>query len=127
METPTEETRYYTNGFQWQLSIASQLGPDDTVSGFGNTLEAHRSVVTSIACFANAPDRYTEVISRAIGKGDDTDTLAAMAGAISGARLGVAGIPAHLVESLENAEKGRDYIVELAKRLYEVYIKRRAE
>ena len=75
--------RAKTDEFQWQLSVALQLTPDDTVSGFGNSLAAHRSVVTAIACFANAPDCYSEVISRAIGQGNDTDTLAAMAGAIA--------------------------------------------
>jgi len=113
--------RAQTEEFQWQLSVALQLKPSDTVSGFGNSLAAHRSVVTAIACFANAPDRYCEVISRAIGQGNDTDTLAAMAGAISGAHLGITGIPEHLVNSLEDQHKGRTYIEELAERLYNAH------
>ena len=72
--------RAKTEEFQWQLDIAAQLHPSDTVSGFGNSLEAHRSVVTSLCCFAASPDCYAEVIGRAIGQGNDTDTLAAMAG-----------------------------------------------
>lgn len=115
-------TRAKTDEFQWQLSVARQLTPDDTVSGFGNSLAAHRSVTTAIACFANAPDDYTEVISRAIGQGNDTDTLAAMAGAICGAHVGIDGIPAHLVNSLEDGPKGRTYIEELAKRLYHAHL-----
>lgn len=117
-------SRAQTEEFQWQLSIASQLSADDSIIGFGNGLEAHRSVVTAIVCFANSPDQYTDVISRAIGQGNDTDTLAAMAGAISGARLGIAGIPAHLVESLENKQKGRDYIKELAHQLFDAHMQR---
>ena len=116
--------RGQTEEFQWQLSIAMQLKPDDIISNFGNGLEAHRSVVTAILCFAYSPNRYPEVISRAIGQGNDTDTLAAMAGAISGARLGIAGIPSHLVESLENKQKGRDYIIDLAKKLYDAHTQR---
>jgi poly(ADP-ribose) glycohydrolase ARH3 len=111
--------RAMTEEFQWQLSIAEQLKAGDSLTGFGNSLEAHRSVVTAISCFAGSPDDYSATISRAIGQGDDVDTLAAMAGAISGARLGVSAIPSHLIESLENGSKGRDYIVALAKKIYQ--------
>jgi len=100
--------------FRSQLSAASRLAADDSIACFGNTLEAHRSVVTAIACFANSPDSYVETIARAIGLGGDTDTLAAMAGAISGARLGIQAIPKHLLAMLENGPKGRDYIENLA-------------
>jgi poly(ADP-ribose) glycohydrolase ARH3 len=116
--------RAQTEEFQWLFSVAVQLKPDDIISGFGNGLEAHRSVGTAILCFANAPNRYSDVISRAITQGNDTDTLAAMGGAISGARLGIEGIPSHLVESLENTQKGRDYIIDLATRLYDAYTRR---
>jgi poly(ADP-ribose) glycohydrolase ARH3 len=111
--------RAQTEEFQWQLSVAGELGPDDTLVGFGNSLEAHRSVVTAIACFAAAPESYTDVVSRAIGMGNDTDTLAAMAGALSGAHLGIQGIPSRLIELLEDEAKGRSYLEALATRLYE--------
>lgn len=117
--------RAQTEEFQWQLSTLNKLTPDDSIASFGNMLEAHRSVTTAIACFANSPDSYTETISHAIGLGDDTDTLAAMAGAISGARLGISGIPSHLLSSVENNQKGRDYIANLADQLYQAYRKSR--
>lgn len=100
------------------LSDAARLGPEDTLGRLGNTLEAHRSVVTSIACFALNMDSYEDTIARAISLGGDVDTLAAMAGAISGARLGVGAIPRHLVDRLENGPKGRDYILGLADALW---------
>ena len=50
----------------------------------------------------------------AISLGGDTDTLAAMAGALSGAWLGVSKIPRHLIERLEDGEKGRGYLEGLA-------------
>ncbi len=113
--------RAVTEEFQWQLSIAEQLKPSDSLTGFGNSLEAHRSVITAISCFAGSPDDYSGAISRAIGQGDDADTLAAMAGAISGARLGIKAIPTHLIESLEDSGKGRTYMVGLADNLYQAY------
>ncbi len=113
-----------TEEFKWQLGTARELDPWDSLISFGNSLEAHRSVVTAIACFTSSPDNYLDVISRAIGQGNDTDTLAAMAGAISGARLGISGIPAHLIESLEEQQKGRSYLAELAKKLHQRYAAR---
>lgn len=119
------QKRAETEEFQWQLSVAAQLAPYDTIAGFGSGLEAHRSVVTAICCFAGSPECYAKAISRAIGQGNDTDTLAAMAGAISGAHLGIQAIPTHLVESLEDHDKGHTYISELADKLYQTYESRR--
>ncbi len=47
------------------------------------------SVLWSLYAFLRSPDDYWETICTAIAVGGDTDTMAAMAGAISGARLGV--------------------------------------
>lgn len=76
--------RATTEEFRWHLKTASRLRPGDTVSMLGNSLEAHRSVVTAIACFAGSPRSYEDAVARAISQGDDTDTLAAMAGALRG-------------------------------------------
>ena len=111
--------RAVTDEFRWLLSTAANLSADDSVSILGNGIEAQRSVVTSIACFALSPDSYVEAVGRAIGLGGDTDTLGAMTGALSGAHLGVGGIPHRLIEQLENGERGRDAIVALARRLHE--------
>jgi hypothetical protein len=48
-----------------------------------------------------------------------TDTLAALAGALSGAHLGVSAIPPPLLRQLEDGPKGRTYFGQLAARLYE--------
>ncbi|MBN1912445.1 MAG: ADP-ribosylglycohydrolase family protein [Pirellulales bacterium] len=111
--------RAETEEFQWQLATIQKLDPLDAIGMFGNSLEAHRSVVTAIACFAASPRDYSTAIRYAIGQGDDVDTLAAMAGAISGAHLGIGQIPSRLVVALENDEKGRDYLGQLASQLHE--------
>ncbi len=111
-----------TKEFKWQLGTARELDPWDSLIGFGNSLEAHRSVVTAIACFTSSPNDFLGVVSRAIGQGNDTDTLAAMAGAISGARLGIHGIPTHLIDALENQGMGRSYLAELAEKLHRKFI-----
>jgi poly(ADP-ribose) glycohydrolase ARH3 len=107
--------------FEWQLRTAQTMAPHHSISVFGTGLEAHRSVVTAIACFTHAPDSYAEVIGKAVSLGNDTDTLAAMAGATSGAYLGMSAIPSHLLEKLEEQHKGRSYIQSLAERLHGLY------
>jgi len=56
----------------------------------------------------------------AISLGGDTDTIAAMTGAISGAFYGVEGIQSSWKNELEDGEKGRSYIEKLAKELWSI-------
>ena len=105
-----------TEEFQWQLTTARDLPAFSSVS-FGNDIAAQRSCVTAIVCFADSPDDFLGVIARAIGVGGDVDTIAAMAGSVSGAFLGVDAIPQNLLDCLENDHQGRDYIAGLAEKL----------
>ena len=114
--------RVRSEEFRWHLSVAARLRRGDTVSVLGSSLEAHRSVVTAIACFAHATRSYEDAVARAISLGDDTDTLAAMAGALSGAHLGITAVPGRLLTKLEDELKGRSYIEQLADRLYDRYL-----
>jgi poly(ADP-ribose) glycohydrolase ARH3 len=108
-----------TEEFRWQMGAVAQLRSSDSLGTFGNSLEAHRSVTTAMAIFVASPDDYMGCVRRAIGQGNDTDTIAAMAGALAGARLGVGAIPEPLRARLEDAHKGRTYIAALAGRLHE--------
>ena len=58
------------------------------------------SLLWSLYAFLRSPDDYWETICTAIWVGGDTDTMAAIAGAISGARLGVAALPSALIPCL---------------------------
>jgi poly(ADP-ribose) glycohydrolase ARH3 len=107
-----------TQEFKEAISRIADLSATDYLGALGTSVEAHRSVPTAIACFVSHPDSYTEAIARAITLGGDVDTLAAIAGAISGARLGAGAIPQHLLAMLENSGKGREYIDTLAGRLH---------
>lgn len=110
--------RARTDEFRTQLRRAAELSPDDSVGEFGNRLEANRSVTTAIACFTMSPRSYVATIASALCLGGDVDTLAAMAGAISGAYLGVGALPANLLEKVEDGAKGRSYVRDLAERLH---------
>lgn len=109
--------RIQTPEYRTQLELADATRSLDDIAQLGNRIEALFSAPTAIACFAMFPDSYEQAVGTAVLLGGDTDTIAAMAGAISGAFLGSDAIPAHLLDILENDTKGRDYIMELADRL----------
>jgi ADP-ribosylglycohydrolase len=58
------------------------------------------SVCWSLYAFLRAPDDYWSAVCTAIAVGGDTDTMAAMAGAMGGARLGPAALPRELLDRL---------------------------
>ena len=98
-------------------SLAANIESTAELYSLGNGIEALESVPTAIACFSLSPNCYIDTIANAIFLGGDTDTIAAMAGAISGAFLGDGAIPRRLVEHLESSPKGGAYISKLAERL----------
>ena len=111
--------RCRTEEFRWQLRAARRLRRGDSLGFLGNSLPAHRSVVTAVACFTTNPNSFEDAVARAIELGDDTDTLAAMAGALSGAFLGVEAVPARWVARLEKGPHGADALCGLADGLAE--------
>ena len=99
--------------------IRELLGEQDkakVVAVLGNGIEAPRSVPTAIYCFLRQPQSYKDAVIYAVSLGGDTDTIAAMAGAISGAYLGIEAIPSEWRAKLEN----REYIETLAEKLWHI-------
>jgi poly(ADP-ribose) glycohydrolase ARH3 len=99
--------------------VAANVRSTADLERLGNGIEALESVPTAIASFALSPESYEQTIGNVIFLGGDTDTMAAMAGALSGAYLGVDRLPSRLVQLLESSPKGRDYLLALADRLYD--------
>lgn len=110
--------RATTPDFQDRLSLAEQVRSAGDLLRLGNGIAAQDSVVTAIACFTLWPESYEHVIANAILLGGDTDTIAAMAGAVSGAHLGVHAIPGRFLQCLEDEHKGRSYLERLAEQLF---------
>jgi ADP-ribosylglycohydrolase len=74
------------------------------------------SVVWSLYAFLRSPDDYWETICTAIAVGGDTDSMAAMAGAMSGARGGLSALPRDLLAHLtDQGEWGATELIELAR------------
>jgi ADP-ribosylglycohydrolase len=60
---------------------------------------------------------FEEAVTVAVRCGGDTDTVAAMAGAIAGARFGAGVIPRRWLDALEDGERGRSHVEQLARQL----------
>ncbi len=95
---------------------ASGLDPAHREKWQGISAFVIPSVVWSVYSFLRSPDDYWETICTAIAVGGDTDTMAAMAGAISGARLGLDALPQGLLERInDRGEWGAPALAELAR------------
>lgn len=110
-----------TEEYRSKLGEASKVQSPDDLAALGNRIEALHSVPTAIASFALTPESYEATIGNVICLGGDTDTLAAMAGAISGAHVGRDRLPDRLVDLLESSPKGRAYLKSLAGQIFERY------
>jgi ADP-ribosylglycohydrolase len=74
------------------------------------------SVLWSLYAFLRSPDDYWETICTAIVVGGDTDTMAAIAGAISGARVGLAALPQGLLARVtDQGQWGAEALAQLAR------------
>lgn len=74
------------------------------------------SLLWSLYAFLRSPDDYWETICTAIEVGGDTDTMGAIAGAISGARVGLPGLPQELLARVnDRAEWGAQALADLAR------------
>ncbi len=76
------------------------LDPGHRTSWQGISAFVTPSVAWSLYAFLRSPDDYWAAVCTAIAVGGDTDTLAAMTGAMAGARLGQAALPGRLVARL---------------------------
>jgi poly(ADP-ribose) glycohydrolase ARH3 len=98
-------------------AVASLLKRDppigEVIRTLGTGVAALMSVPTALYAFLRHGGDYQDTVRYCISLGGDTDTIAAMAGAITGAHLGAGGLPGRLVERLEDRER----IEELACRL----------
>ncbi|MEJ2670983.1 MAG: ADP-ribosylglycohydrolase family protein [Deltaproteobacteria bacterium] len=110
--------RARTPEFQEKLSlvqalVAQQVPGPEAAKILGKSVKIHESLPFALYAFVSHPHSFEACLLEAVLNGGDRDTLGAMAGAVSGAYLGVAAIPALWREKLEN----RDLIENLARAL----------
>ena len=114
----TQEATYRQKLEKCADMIQSPDNKYDVIEYLGNSVAAPDSVPAAIYSFLRHHHSFKPTVIYAISLGGDTDTIASMAGAISGAYLGSDAIPEEWLEKLEN----RDYITELAEKLFETAI-----
>ena len=84
-------------------SLPVDATPGSVADRVGNGIEAVEAVPAALAAFLSNADSFTDTIAFAIALGGDTDTIASMAGALSGTYLGEDAIPPPWRERAEGA------------------------
>ncbi len=91
--------------------------PQRIANRLGNDSRAFASVPTAIYAALSSLDSFEDALVNAVAVGGDTDTIGAMAGAISGGLHGTNAVPERWWNQLENASRGRDHVVELGEQI----------
>lgn len=114
-----EQTRLLKN-----LPSVLAIEPEFAFDQLGGGWIGEEAVAGALYCFLRSPDdfRQTVLVAANASRSDeqrkdkgrcDSDSIACIAGAISGARNGIRGIPAEWIEQIEN----RDELFDLGERL----------
>jgi ADP-ribosyl-[dinitrogen reductase] hydrolase len=85
----------------------------DALATLGTTGYVVHTVASAFYCFVRTPDNFKQSVIEAVMAGHDTDTTAAVGGALSGAYNGLQGIPRCWLEQSED----RKHIGELARQI----------
>jgi poly(ADP-ribose) glycohydrolase ARH3 len=101
------------------LARGASCAEMSSILGAGVT--AHEAVPMAMYCFLRHPHSYADVVHHAVFIGGDTDTIACMAGAISGAFLGAAAIPGTWRNAIREDAYSAGAIERLADALFERY------
>ena len=101
------QTKLFREILELLESLPADLPPPEAALRLGNGIEAFRSVPTALYAFLRHPDSFAGTVLYAIRLGGDTDTIASMTGALSGAYLGEEAIPTGWRERVEDAAELR--------------------
>ena len=92
--------------------FSDSIGLEEGVSGY-----IYHTVPVAVYAFLRHLGDYETTVKSVIALGGDTDSTAAVAGALAGAAAGYEGVPAHLVEDLREWPRSVSWIKRLAHRL----------
>ena len=88
--------------------LSANTPTGEALAHLGTSGYVVETVASALYCFLRTPTDFLSTVSSAVMGGGDTDTTAAIAGAISGAYNGVANIPGHLVQQVEDSRTLQD-------------------
>jgi ADP-ribosylglycohydrolase len=95
------------------LINSEYITPQQALRVLGTKADVRETVPAALYCFLKF-DNYHEAVVAAIKAGGDTDTTAAIVGALFGAKLGMKAIDTDIAAKVEDADK----LVELDSQLY---------
>jgi ADP-ribosylglycohydrolase len=107
----------FTDIIKLAAQQAAEKGhPDYVLSDhcLGEGWTGHDAVASALFCCMTHPNSYKDAVLLAANTIGDSDSIACIAGAWMGARLGTEGIPKEWQDGIEN----RDRLIDLADRLY---------
>jgi len=120
------ERKYENTDYSSKLDLIQQYcsSEDETdleeiCFELGNSVAAVDSVPTAFFCFLRCckqfekKEQFEQTIRLAIRLGGDTDTIASMAGAISGAYLGLQELPEFMIHHCESVEDAVKYATKI--------------
>ena len=88
---------------------------EKALSYLGEGWVGEEAVALSLYCFLRYPDDYEKTVMRGANTNGDSDSIACIAGSISGAFLGIEAIPGNWIERIEKSS----YLNDVAERLAE--------
>lgn len=100
-----------------KISQALAQDPSDVCEILGGGWGSDEAFACALACVIEFPDDYSAAIKRGANTSGDSDSIASIAGAISGAYLGTVAIPKDWRKRIEN----RRTLVNLSKKLYHTH------
>jgi ADP-ribosylglycohydrolase len=86
---------------------------DAALAHIGEGWVVEEAVLLALYCFCKSPNDFLATIRRGANTQGDSDSIASIAGGISGAYLGIQALPPEWVDRVEKSE----YLADVARRL----------
>ena len=87
---------------------------EKALKALGEGWIGEEAVALALYCFLKSPDDYVQTVLRGANTSGDSESVACIAGSISGARLGFDAIPSDWCARIEKS----DYLSDLSTRLF---------
>jgi poly(ADP-ribose) glycohydrolase ARH3 len=102
---PVARTREFQEKLRLVRSLLARRAPGrEAARALGQSVRIHESLPFALYAYLAQPQSFADCIFGAVLNGGDRDTLGAMAGALSGAYLGIDALPPPWLRKLENRE-----------------------
>ena len=110
---PTDRSRNSTRPWRDLEEALEMTSPDAALAHIGEGWVVEEAVMMALDRFLKSPDDFLATIRQGANTQGDSDSIACIAGGISGAYLGIRALPPEWVERLEKSA----YLADVARRL----------